>query len=77
MLFFRKMSGNEVVNSRKGIIFGFYVYLLISAVNYFYYLVKETVLMSPGVIFWSGLVAFFAFELILNFKDKSAVNKSH
>ncbi|EGQ27946.1 hypothetical protein HMPREF9372_0054 [Sporosarcina newyorkensis 2681] len=69
-MFFRKMSVKESFNSKKGMIFGFYAYLLVSAVNYFYYLFKESGLFSPTFIFWSGLLAFFLFELILNVKDK-------
>lgn len=70
MVFFRKMNEKEVLNARKGITFGFYMYLFLTAGNYFYYLVMENVLMSPGVIFWSGLIALFSYELGLNLKDK-------
>ena len=70
MVFFKKMSDKESFNSRKGMIFGFYAYMLVSAVNYFYYLSTESILFSPSYIFWGGLLAFFLFEFILNFKDK-------
>lgn len=69
-MFFKKMSDKETFNSKKGMIFGFYTYMLVLAVNYFYYLSTETSLFSPSLIFWSGLLACFLFELILNLKDK-------
>lgn len=53
-MFFRKMSEKESFNSKKGMIFGFYAYLLVSAVNYFYYLFKESGLFSPTFIFGVG-----------------------
>ena len=74
-MFFRKMKDKEFLNSKAGMIFGFYIYLIISAVNYLYYLFKESSLFSPVFIFWSGLLAFFIFELILNSKDK--LQKKH
>lgn len=67
--FFRRMSSREVFNSKKGLIFGFYTYMLVSAIDYFYYLFKSSSLFSPIFVFWSGLVAFFIFELLLNTKD--------
>lgn len=70
MVFFKKMSEIESFNSRKGMIFGFYTYMLVSAVNFFYCLSTDSVLFSPSYIFWSGLLAFFLFEFILNLKDK-------
>ena len=69
-MLFKKMSDKESFNSKKGVIFGFYIYMLVSAVNYFYYLSTESGLFSPSFIFWSGLLAFFLFEFILNLKDK-------
>ncbi|PIC98873.1 hypothetical protein CSV68_10680 [Sporosarcina sp. P29] len=70
MVFFKKMSDKESFNSKKGVIFGFYTYMLVSAANYFYYLSTDSGLFSPSFIIWSGLLAFFLFELILNLKDK-------
>lgn len=69
-MFFRKMSDRQVFNSKKGLIFGFYTYMLVSAIDYFYYLFKSSGLFSPIFIFWSGLLAFFMFELVLNIKDR-------
>ena len=53
----------------KGAIFGFYAYLLASAVDYFYYLFTGSVLFLPGLIFWFGLLVFFTVELISNLTD--------
>lgn len=69
-MFFRKMSDREVFNSKKGLIFGFYTYMFVSAIDYFYYLFKSSSLFSPIFIFWSGLFAFFMFDLVLNIKDR-------
>jgi len=69
-MFFSKMNNKELINAKKGMIVGFYTYLLVSAVNYLYYLFKESNLFSPIFIFLSGLLTFFLFELILNIKDK-------
>ncbi len=68
-MIFRKMKDKEIFNSKKGLIFGFYTYMLVSAVDYFYYLFKSSSLFSPILIFWSGLVAFLVFEFVLNMKD--------
>ena len=77
MVFFKKMSDKESFNSKKGISFGFYTYMLVLAVNYFYYLSTESGLFSPSFIFWSGLLAFFLFEFILNLKDKFVFLKNN
>lgn len=70
MKLFKRMNKKESFNSKKGMIFGFYAYLLVLAVNNFYYLLTDKILFSPSITFWSGLVAFLVFELILNLKDK-------
>lgn len=77
MGFFKRMNEKESFNSKKAVYAGFYTYTMISAVNYFYYLATESGLFSPSVIFCSGLLAFFAFEFILNLKDKFDRKKSH
>lgn len=75
MKFFKKMNEKESFNCKKGITFGFCAYMLISAMNYFYYILTESTLISPPVIFWSGLLAFFAYECILNLQDQFTKNK--
>ncbi|WP_153721708.1 hypothetical protein [Sporosarcina cascadiensis] len=76
MVFFKKMNDQELINSKRGITIGFFVYMLVSAINYFYYLAKDSILFSPSMIFWSGLLAFFAGEFIFNMKDQLSKAKS-
>jgi len=64
------MSEKELFNSKSGLIFGFFIYMLVAAVNYFYYLFTENSLFPPIFIFWSGLIASIVFEFILNIKEK-------
>ncbi|MCJ7843457.1 hypothetical protein MUB24_21790 [Lederbergia sp. NSJ-179] len=56
MRLFKSMNERESSNWKGGAFYGFYTYLLISAVNYFYYLATENGLFSPTFIFWSGLL---------------------
>lgn len=74
MKFLKSMSERESLNWKKGAIIGFYTYTLITAVNYFYYLVTGSSLFSPTFTFWIGLLAAFIFELIFNLKYKSQSN---
>lgn len=63
------MKKNKIVfgfNAKNGAVFGFYTYLLLSAIDYFYYLFTGDVLFLPGLIYWSGLLVFFIVELIAN-----------
>ena len=71
MKFFKSMNEKESFNWKKGAFFGFYIYMLISAANYLYYLVTENALFSPTFIFWSGLLGAFIFEFIFNLKNKN------
>ena len=70
MKFFKKASEKELFNFKRGLIFGFFIYMLVAAVNYFYYLFTENSLFSPAFIFWSGLIASTVFEFIFNVKEK-------
>jgi len=70
MKLFKSMNEKESLNWKKGVFFGFYTYLLISAVNYLYYSITENVLFSPAFIFLSGLIVAFVFEFIFNCKGK-------
>ena len=70
MKLFRRMNKKESLNSKRAAILGFYTYMLMSAVNYFYYLLMENNFFSPPIIFWSGLVVFFGYEVFLNLNDK-------
>lgn len=64
------MNEKESLNWKKGAFFGFYTYVLITAINYFYYLATEISLFSPSFIFWIGLLVAFVFELIFHLKYK-------
>ncbi|PIC77352.1 hypothetical protein CSV74_06830 [Sporosarcina sp. P19] len=70
MRFFKSMNENESHNWKKGVFFGFYAYMLITAINYFYYSVMGSALFSPGYIFLSGIAVAFLFEFIFNLKRK-------
>lgn len=70
MKFFKRMNKKEILNSKRAIILGFYTYMLISAINYFSYLLMEKDLISSPVVFWSGLLVFFGYGAFLNLKDK-------
>lgn len=64
------MNEKESDNWRSSAVFGFYIYLLILAISQFYEFIYEKQLFSITILFWSGLLAAFGFELILNYKDK-------
>lgn len=70
MKFLKKMNKEESHNWKNAAILGFYTYMLITACNYFYYIAKENVLISPIIVFWSGLVIAFAYAYYLNRKDR-------
>jgi len=71
MKFFRNMSKIEQVHWRKGAILGFYTYMFLLFIN----LLSGTEPIPSNVIFWSGLLAAFGYELILNLKSKMKVKK--
>ncbi|KQL34414.1 hypothetical protein [Psychrobacillus sp. FJAT-21963] len=75
MKFFRKMSKIESFNSRKGVILGFYTYMLLLFLNYIYSLIYGDEPFTSIVIFWTGLLVAFGYELILNLKSKMKLNK--
>ncbi|TFD99466.1 DUF2871 family protein [Jeotgalibacillus salarius] len=68
MKLFRDMSENEVQNSTRSLVFGFYVFLLLLALNNVYHLINNKDLMSSFSIFTIGLVLTFGYEFILNMK---------
>lgn len=74
-MFFKKMTEKESINWRSGAIFGFYTYLLVLVINQIYYLTFESHLFSLTIVFWTGLIAAFGCEIILNIKDKIKSNK--
>ena len=70
MMFFKRMNKAESVTTKRAAEVGFITYMLVTAVNYFYYLFTEQTLLSPTIIFWSGLAVFFLYDIILNIKEK-------
>lgn len=77
MVFFKPMNKKEILNSKKATILGFYTYMLVSAVNFFSYLLLEKDFISSPIVFWSGLLVFFGYDAFLNLKDKkNSGNKS-
>ncbi|MFB5089603.1 hypothetical protein PGC35_20875 [Psychrobacillus sp. PGGUH221] len=75
MKFFRKMSKIESFNARKGLILGFYTYMLLLFLNYIYSLIYGNEPITSIVIFWTGLLVAFGYELILNLKPKMKIKK--
>lgn len=70
MKFFKRMNKKEILNSKRAAILGFYTYMLISAINYFSYLLMGKDLISSPIVFWSGLLVSFGYGAFLNLKDK-------
>lgn len=70
MMFFKRMNKQELATSKRAAEVGFITYMLVTAGNYFYYLFTEHTLLSPTLIFWSGLAVFFLYDMILNVKEK-------
>lgn len=75
MKFFRNMSKIEQIHWRKGAILGFYTYMFLLFINYTYSSLSGTEPIPTNVIFWSGLLAAFGYEFILNLKSKLKVKK--
>ena len=69
------MTKEESSNWKSGAILGFYTYMLVLAINQAYHLVFASNLLSPTIICWTGLIAAFGYEIILNFKDKGKLGK--
>lgn len=75
MKFFRKMSKIESFNARRGVILGFYTYMLLLFINYIYFPIYGIEPFASIVIFWTGLLVVFGYEFILNLKSKMKLNK--
>lgn len=69
-MFFKRMTKKESANSKRAAGAGFFAYMLVTAGNYFYYISMEQTLLSPALIFWSGLMVFFVYDIVLNIKEK-------
>ncbi len=70
MKLWRKMSKIEHNNWRKGAILGFYTFLILLFTNYIYFFLSGSEPLSSFVIFWSGLIVAFGYELLLNLRSK-------
>ena len=75
MKFFRNMSEFERNNWRKGAILGFYTYMLLLFINYFYFLLSKSEPFPSGVIFWVGLLVAFGYEFIISLRFKMKTKK--
>ena len=73
-MLFRKMTEEELVNMRKAITPGFFTYMLLLFFDYSYSLITGNELFTTFVIFWAGLLVYFGYQFILNFKSKRKVN---
>lgn len=68
------MKNKEQSNWKKAMHIGFYVYIFVLAFNYFNYLLTNNELLSPTILFFSGLLAAFFSEIVFTLKDKFQVN---
>lgn len=75
MKFFRSMSKREHENWKKGAIFGFYTYMLLLFINYICDVLFKSEPFTSMMIFWSGLLAAFGYELIVNLLYKVKVKR--
>ncbi len=69
MIFFKKMAKFEQDNWAKAAILGFYSYMLLLFINYIYFSLSKSEPFTSGVIFWTGLLIAFGYQLILNLKS--------
>jgi ABC-type bacteriocin/lantibiotic exporter with double-glycine peptidase domain len=74
-LFFKKMTENEIVNSKKGQLLGFFTFAIMLFVNIIYHEISEIELFSYLTILLAGLVVAFGYEIILNMMDRSRKNR--
>ncbi|ARK23892.1 hypothetical protein SporoP37_03705 [Sporosarcina sp. P37] len=70
MKLFKRMNKIELLHSKRAALLGFFTYMLITAINYFSYLLINKDLFSPPIIFWSGIAVFFGYDTFLNLKEK-------
>lgn len=74
MKFFKRMSTFEYSNWKKGAILGFFTYMLLLFINYFYFLISGSEPFTSGMIFWTGLIIAFGYEFTLNLMTKIKSN---
>lgn len=75
MQLFKSMSNRHVTNWKKGAVVGFYTYLILLFVNYLHHLIYSDDIFSSAILFWSGLLTAFGYELVLNVIDKRTIKK--
>lgn len=71
---FKPMPKNEYDNWKKATILGFYTYMILLFINLVSELGFSRDFLSTGIVFLSGLAVAFAYQLILNLKDKKQSN---
>ncbi len=76
MIFFKSMTNGQVINWKKGAIVGFYTYLILLFINYTHDLIFTGDFFSSAIIFWSGLIVAFGYEVVLNLIDKRKIRKN-
>ncbi|WOV83072.1 hypothetical protein PGH26_08995 [Sporosarcina jeotgali] len=76
MMFFRRMNEKEKKNSIRAVLLGFYTYMIVSFINFFFYLLVEKELFSSAIVFWSGLLVYFGYSAYLDLKDKKKSARS-
>ncbi len=69
-MFFRRMNEKEKKNSTRAALVGFYTYMIVSFINFFFYLLVEKELFSSVIVFWSGLLVYFGYSAYLDLRDK-------
>ncbi|MCA0993451.1 hypothetical protein [Pseudalkalibacillus hwajinpoensis] len=75
MRLFKSMTNRRAANWRKGAIVGFYTYLILLFVNFTHHLIYSDDFFSSAILFWSGLLTAFGYEIVLNLKDRKTMNK--
>ncbi|RBP04840.1 hypothetical protein [Rossellomorea aquimaris] len=68
MQFFKTMSPKEKANWNKGLVLGFYTYMILLFINYISSLILGRDLFTSAFIFFTGLIIAFGYEAYLNVK---------
>ncbi len=69
-MFFRRMNEKEKKNSTRAALVGFYTYMIVSFINFFFYLLVEKELFSSAIVFWSGLLVYIGYSAYLDLREK-------
>lgn len=68
MQFFKTMSPKEKTNWNKGLVLGFYTYMILLFINYISSLILGRDLFTSAFIFFTGLIIALGYEAYLNVK---------